>query len=182
MRRSGPCRAFREVFRQSWLIALTVAVGCAHLDSNLSDRLARRALPVEVEAERETSPPQENAHVRGTSDANVKPAVAVPPVQGSGAGTPNDRSSALPPALVGPPRRQDSDRAHPTAISLPNDSDDATLDAISTNGKPVSLPGGDQAGIPASTSAESPAREHFPSTWARADRVLDLPAHRRRQL
>ena len=140
MRRSGPCRAFREVFRQSWLIALTVAVGCAHLDSNLSDRLARRALPVEVEAERETSPPQENAHVRGTSDANVKPAVAVPPVQGSGAGTPNDRSSALPPALVGPPRRQDSDRAHPTAISLPNDSDEASLDEIAATGKPLTLP------------------------------------------
>ena len=140
MRRSGPCRAFREVFRQSWLIALTVAVGCAHLDSDLSDRLARRALPVELEADRATGPPQGNARSRGTSDTKVQPAVAAAPVQGSGTSTPSDRSSALPPALVGPPRRLDSDGAQPTATSLPNDSDDATLDAISTNGKPVSLP------------------------------------------
>ena len=105
----------------------------------LSDRLARRTLPVDF-APIERRARLEGPLSRGTSDANVQPAVAVPPVQGSGAGTPSDRSSALPPALVGPPRRQDSDRAHPTTISLPNDSDDATLDAISTNGKPVSLP------------------------------------------
>jgi outer membrane protein len=51
----------------------------------------------------------------------------------------NDRNTPLPPAIAGPPRRSDSDRLSSPATSLPSDSDEATLDAIASNGKPLTL-------------------------------------------
>ena len=139
MRRSDPCRAFREVFRQSWLIALTSRPGVhiwtvisrigLHGESAGRTRSRSGDGPASREGPRPGDVGRERAASRcGTTSSRKR------------SGTPNDRSSALPPALIGPPRRLDTDRRAPHCKSLPSDSDDATFDAIAANGKPVSLP------------------------------------------
>ena len=50
-----------------------------------------------------------------------------------------DRSNALPPAIAELPSRTNSDHSSP-APSLPSDSDEAALDAITASGKPLTLP------------------------------------------
>ena len=90
-------------------------------------------------------------------DANVKPAgvAQIAPgtearsegdrsnagqqVQGAQARSEGGRSSAVPPAIVEPPKRRNSDGSLP-ATALPSDSDEATLDAIAASGKPLTLP------------------------------------------
>ena len=51
----------------------------------------------------------------------------------------NRRKAPLPPAIIPPPRRVDSDQVPPTAVSLPSDSDEAALDAMTAAGKPLPL-------------------------------------------
>src|SRR5271166_636077 len=141
MRRSEPFRAFfRDMLRQAWLIGLVLTTGCAQLNTDVADRLARRAMPVEADAAQKTSQPRAKSGDRATVDTKVQPAVASQPAQGTEVGTPSDRSTALPSPLVGPPHRGDPSRPPSTATTLPSDSDDATLDAIAANGKPMALP------------------------------------------
>jgi outer membrane protein len=127
------------VCRQVWPLALVLVAGCAHSQTELHDRLARRIMPVEIDARESPSQPQVKAGDRATTDTKVKPAVALQPGQGSGARPENDRLMPLPPALQESPASANSDRRPRPAVSLPSDSDEATLDAIAANGKPLSL-------------------------------------------
>jgi outer membrane protein len=140
MRRSDLIHDFRRICRQAWLIGLVLTFGCAHSQTDLQDRLARRVTPVEIDPRQSTSQPQAKAGDRATMDAKVQPAVASQPAQGTGARPETDLRAPLPPALPAPPIRADDHRAPPPAVSLPRDSDEATLDAIAANGKPLSLP------------------------------------------
>jgi len=139
MRRPDPLHALRAIRRQVWLIGLVLATGCAHSHTDLQDRLARKIVPNKVDASRPTSQTQAKASDRATTDANVQPAVASQPGQASEARTENDRSTPLPPALEGPPPRVDSNRPPSPAMSLPSDSDEATLDAIAATGKTLTV-------------------------------------------
>ena len=93
---------------------------------------------------------------RATTDANVKSAGAAQPGPGNEARSEGDRSktgqpgpgaqarseggrsSTMPPAIVEPPKRRNSDDSLP-ATALPSDSDQATLEAIAASGKPLTV-------------------------------------------
>jgi outer membrane protein TolC len=140
MPRSGPFRPYRFIHSQLWLIGLVLATGCVHSRNDLQDRLAQRVTPADVEVARTTSQPRVTAAGRATTDAKVQPAATSQPDQATAARTKNEQSTSLPQALEGPPRRTEPDRTPPPAASLPNDSDEAALDAITENGKPLALP------------------------------------------
>jgi outer membrane protein len=142
MPQSSGYRAFHTMRRCSWLIGLVLATGCAHSPSDLRDRLARRAVAVEVDAGRETSRPelQAEASDRTTRDTRVQLATTAQPGQRTEGRVENDRSGPLPSAIEAPPRRSESDRPPSPGPSLPSDSDEATLDAIAATGKPLTLP------------------------------------------
>jgi outer membrane protein len=139
MPRSGPFDALRAIPRQSWLIGLVVATGCAHSQTDLQDRLAQRVVSAEVGTVPSTSPPEPKSSDQATRDTRVQLA-ASQPGQANEARIENDRTTPLPPALVGPPSRLDSDRPSSPATSLPSDSNEAALDAIAATGKPLALP------------------------------------------
>ena len=139
MPRSGPFDALRPIRRQSWLIGLVVATGCAHSQSDLQNPLARRLVSADVGAVQSTNPPEPKHSDRATKDTTVRLA-ASQPGQSNEARIENDRSGPLPPALEGSPRVWHSDQPPLPATSLPSDSDEATLDAIAATGKPLTLP------------------------------------------
>ena len=147
MPRSNPSHGLR---RQAWLIGLVLVTGCAQSRTDLQDTLARRVMPDEVASGQSTSR-DEGKGDRATTDANVRPAAAAQPGPGaearprtidprpcSQARSEGDRSSAIPPAIVEPPQRTNSDHSSP-APSLPSDSDQATLEAIAASGKPLTV-------------------------------------------
>ena len=151
MPRSNPSHGLR---RQAWLIGLVLVTGCAQSRTDLQDTLARRVMPDEVASGQSTSR-GEGKGDRATTDANVRPAAAAQPGPGAEARTEDDRSktvqpgpgarpaegdrsSAIPPAIVEPPQRTNSDHSSP-APSLPSDSDEATLEAIAASGKPLTV-------------------------------------------
>ena len=134
MPRSNPSHGLR---RQAWLIGLVLVTGCAQLRTDLQDTLARRVMPDEVTSGQLTSR-DEGKGDRATTDANVRPAAAAQPGPGAQARSEGDRSSAIPPAIVEPPQRTNSDHSSP-APSLPSDSDQATLEAIAASGKPLTV-------------------------------------------
>jgi outer membrane protein len=138
MARANPIRAFCG---RSLLSGLVLATGCAHSQTDLQDRLARRIVPSATEPVPSANPVEDRTSVRPTADGRVRLAGASQPGQSIEARTGNDRTTPLPPAIVGPPRRSDSDRPSSPATSLPSDSDEATLDAIAANGKPLTLAG-----------------------------------------
>ena len=51
-----------------------------------------------------------------------------------------NQPTPLPPAITPSQRRADTDRVPTSAVTLPSDSDDAALDAIAANGRPLALP------------------------------------------
>ena len=126
---------------RSLLSGLVLATGCAHSQTDLQDQLARRIVPSATEPVPSANPVEDRTSVRPTADGRVRLAGASQPGQSIEARTGNDRTTPLPPAIVGPPRRSDSDRPSSPATSLPSDSDEATLDAIAANGKPLTLAG-----------------------------------------
>lgn len=152
MPRSNPFHGFGH---QAWLIGLVLVTGCAQTRIDVQDRIARRFIPDEVASSQSTSRGEGNGE-RATTDANVRPAAAVQPGQGAEARSEGDRSktvqpgpgaqapsegdrlSAIPPAIVEPPQRRNSDHSSP-APSLPSDSDQATLEAIAASGKPLTV-------------------------------------------
>jgi outer membrane protein TolC len=140
MPRSDADHGSRAIRRQSWLIGLVFTIGCAHSQSDLQNRLARRVVQADVGAVRSTSPPEPKTSDRATSDTRVRLATASQPGQANEARIENDRSGPVPPALEGSPRRSDPDQPPSPATSLPSDSDVATLDAIAATGKPLTLP------------------------------------------
>lgn len=139
MARSDAYHRFR-VIRPSLLIGLVLTVGCAHSQSDLQGRLARRVVSAEASAARATSPPEPKTSDPAAKDTRVRLAAASQPVPGTEARTENDRSAPLPPAIESQPRRQDSDQPPSPGTSLPSDSDEAALDAIAASGKPLTLP------------------------------------------
>ena len=139
MPRSDADHALTPIRRQFWLIGLVFTIGCAYSKSELQDRLARRVVPVEAGAGRLASPPEPKTSDRATNDTTVRLAATSQPAQTTEARADNDRSGPLPPAIEGPPRRPGSDTTPSPATSLPSDSDEATLDAIATSGKPLTL-------------------------------------------
>jgi outer membrane protein len=140
MPRSDRCHPFRAGFRQSWLIGLVLTMGCAHSQTDLQDRLARRVGPMATEPVPSANPVEGKTRFRPTADGRVRLAGATQPGQSTEARTENDRTTPLPPALAGPPSRLDSERPSSPTTSLPSDSDEAALDAIAATGKPLALP------------------------------------------
>src|SRR5208282_4923134 len=134
MPRSNPFHGFGH---RAWLIGLVLVTGCAQTRIDVQDRIARRVIPDEVASGQSTSR-GEGKGDRATTDPNVRPAAAAQPGPGTEARSEGDRSSAIPPAIVEPPQRRNSDHSSP-ATSLPSDSDQATLEAIAASGKPLTV-------------------------------------------
>jgi outer membrane protein TolC len=124
---------------RSFLIALVLASGCAHSTTDLRDSLAQRIKPVDADAARPTGQPQAMSSDRAPTDERVQPAAASHPVQAAADNKDEGQSAALPPALDRPSQPQESKPATTAAMPLPKDSDEATLDAIAANGKPLTL-------------------------------------------
>jgi hypothetical protein len=124
---------------RSLLSGLVLATGCAHSQTDLQDRLARRVVPTATEPVPSANPVEGSSSVRPTADGGVRLAGDSQPGQSTEARTGNDRTTPLPPAIVGSSRRSGSDRPSSPATSLPSDSDEATLDAIAANGKPLTV-------------------------------------------
>jgi outer membrane protein TolC len=124
----------------SLLSGLVLATGCAHSQTDLQDRLARRVVPSATEAVPTANPVEGRTSVRPTADGSVRLAGGSQPGPSTEARTGNDLSTSLPPAIAGPPLHTGSDRPSSPATSLPSDSDEATLNAIAANGKPLTLP------------------------------------------
>ena len=127
------------VCRRALLIGLAVATGCAHSQADLQDRLSQRVTLAEASEARSSSKAAVNTVRRESKDAAVQPAVALQPTERAQAPSQTDRKAPLPPAIIPPPRRVDSDQVPPTAVSLPSDSDEAALDAMTAAGKPLPL-------------------------------------------
>ena len=127
------------VCRRALLIGLAVATGCAHSQADLQDRLSQRVTLAEAREARSSSKAAVNAVRRESKDAAVHPAVALQPTERAQAPSQTDRTAPLPPAIIPPPRRVESDQVSPTAVSLPGDSDEAALDAMTAAGKPLPL-------------------------------------------
>jgi outer membrane protein TolC len=125
--------------RRALLIGLAVATGCAHSQTDLQDRLSQRVTLPELSEARSSSKVAVKVAPRESKDASVQPAVALQPTERAQAPSQTDLKAALPPAIIPPPRRVDSDRAATSGVSLPSDSDEAALEAIAANGKPLSL-------------------------------------------
>jgi outer membrane protein TolC len=123
---------------KAWLIGLGLVNGCAQSRTDLQDTLARRVVPAEVATDRSTSRGDGKGD-RPTTDAKVRPAAAAQPGQGPEARIGADRANTLPPAIAESPPPPNSDRSSP-APSLPSDSDEAALEAITASGKPLTLP------------------------------------------
>jgi outer membrane protein len=137
MPRTNPIQAF--CCRAS-LSGLVLAMGCAHSQTDLQDRLSRRVVHSATEPVPSANPVEGRTSVRPTADGSVRLAGASQPGQSTEARTGNDLTTPLPPAIAGPPRPSGSDRPSSRMTSLPSDSDEATLDAIAANGKPLTLP------------------------------------------
>jgi outer membrane protein TolC len=135
MPRSNKSQGFR---RQTWLIGLILATGCAQSRTNLQDTLARRIVPAEVDTGQAMSRSEGTIAV-ATTDVKVKPAAAAQPGQGPEARVGGDGANAPLPAITEPPRGASSEPSS-HAPSLPSDSDEGALDAIIASGKPLTLP------------------------------------------
>ncbi len=128
------------ICRHLWAIGLALASGCAHSQTDLQDRLARRVTPVEIATGNSTSRAEAKVADRPTTDAKVHPAVASQPSQARQSSSEDGRSPSLPAAIEGLPARVESGRPTPAAPLLPPDSDEAALEAITASGKPLTLP------------------------------------------
>jgi outer membrane protein len=137
---------FHAVRRQSWVIGLVLATGCAHSKTDLQDNLARRVMPVETGADRSTSRAEVQAADQSTKDAMVRPAAASHPEQAPelrqapATRRATDRSFAPLPVPATPPASAASGPANSTPVALPADSDEAALEAVVASGQPLSVP------------------------------------------
>ena len=125
---------------RSFLLALVLTSGCAHSTTDLRDSLDPRIKPVEGDAARPTSQPQSKASDSPRADAKVRPAAVSQPLPATAANKDEAQSTRLPAALDRPSALPDSNRPSTPAMSLPQDSDEASLDEIAATGKPVTLP------------------------------------------
>jgi len=121
------------------MIALVFSTGCAHSQTDLQNSLARRAMPVELGVDQPKSRPEITTARRTPTDAMVRPAAASQPEQATATQKAIDRSVPPLPVPATPPSSAVSLAPASTPATLPSDSDDAALDAIVAEGKPVSL-------------------------------------------
>ena len=126
------------VYRLVWLFGFVWIAGCVHPQTELASRLERR-VTTDVEAPRSSSAITVDTAKPPTKDVRVQPAVALQAGERNQARNQGDQSTALPSAIIPPPRSLDSDRVAASGPSLPADSDNAALDAITANGQPLSL-------------------------------------------
>jgi outer membrane protein TolC len=124
---------------RAYLVSLVVTAGCVHSQTGLESRIASRVSP-EVDTASSASKPEPARAGGATKDAAVRPVVASQPGERTEASIKNDHPTPLPPAINPSQRRADTDRALTSAVTLPSDSDDAALDAIAANGRPLALP------------------------------------------
>jgi outer membrane protein len=128
------------------MIALVFTAGCAHSQTDLQNRLARRIVPVAPGADESNTQAEPKAASRTTKDsmvrsaANSQAAEATKPGQASANQRPVDPSVAPLPAPAIPPAVTASDAAASTPVVLPSDSDEAALEAVIAGGQPLSVP------------------------------------------
>ena len=142
-------------------------------ETDLQDRLLDGCMPAEVDA-RPVDEPISGEGQRAGGDGREGAAGRWPrnQVKGPEARPESDRSNPLPPAIAEPPRAGDPDRSLVPHCLFPSDSDEAALDAIAANGKPLTLPEAIETGVSLSTPAACPARNHRQARGLAADRVL----------
>ena len=131
-------RAVGAVRSRLLLVGLLAACGCAHPGTNLDETFARRVLPDDVAPSPAASRPGVGGDGRSPKDETVRRASVPQPGQGAGPRPPTDPPIPLPPALDRPPPEVSTSPV-PPAATLPGDSDEAALDAISATGKPLSV-------------------------------------------
>jgi outer membrane protein TolC len=127
------------VYRLAWLIGIVVTTGCLHSETDFQTRLVSRVAPLDFGNASPSRATELKAAKPTTKDTTVHPAVAMQSRERIEARTENDRTAPLPAAIIPPPRRVDSHRPPSEAASLPNDSNEAALDAVAAAGKPVAL-------------------------------------------
>jgi outer membrane protein TolC len=122
------------------VLALGVATGCAHSQSDLQNSLAQRVAAVEAGVDPSKSRSEISAAERNTKDTMVRPAAGSQQGQVTVTQTPADRAVPPLPLPATPPATASADSAGSTSATLPSDSDDTTLDAVVAGGRPLSLP------------------------------------------
>ncbi len=136
------CDAFHAVRWRAWMIGLVFSTGCAHSQTDLQTSLTRRVTPIELgvdqpESRREITTADETA-----KDVMVRPAAASQ--RGQATATQSGTDPSVPPIPVPgiPPSRlvSGSGSSTSTPATLPSDSDDAALDAVAANGRPLTVP------------------------------------------
>jgi outer membrane protein TolC len=128
------------VYRPAWLIGLVMIAGCVHSQTDLAGRLASRVNPPDVGPASPASETEVKATKPTATDTTVRPAVTLKARDRTDSRREDGQAAPLPPAIIPPPRRVNSDRGGANGASLPSDSDEAVLDAIAASGKPLSLP------------------------------------------
>ena len=124
------------VCRRIWPIGLVLATGL-YTRALSDDTLKQRVVPREVGPASSTGQDRRSASNRPLTDQTIRPAS----LRTQTARPLTERLPApLPPAIVGPSPRAETNRLDSPSPSLPGDSDEATLDAIAATGKVVTLP------------------------------------------
>ncbi len=113
----------------AWMIGLVFASGCAHSQTDIQNRVARRAVPIEIGVDQSKSRADGTAGDRATKDSMVRTAAATQPEQATATQRANERAVPVPPVPAIPPSSEVAVPSASTAATLPSDSDDAALDA-----------------------------------------------------
>ncbi|MGO9918005.1 MAG: TolC family protein [Isosphaeraceae bacterium] len=124
---------------RAWTIALIFSTGCAHSQTDLQNSLARRVTPVEIAEDQSKSRSEITTAHQTAKDVMVRRAAASQPEQATATERAIDRSVPPLPVPAIPPSSVVSGPSSSTTAFLPSDSDDAALDAVSANGRPLSL-------------------------------------------
>lgn len=122
--------------RRSWLLALALAPGCAHTQTDVRETLARRIAPgdgIEAGPGPQESPSKSVAPA--TADTMVRPTSAARPEGMPGAAPEARGGTNLPPAIEGATPSAGLAHPRPPAIGSPVSPDAAELDAITAAGR-----------------------------------------------
>lgn len=126
--------------RRSWLLALALAPGCAHTQTDVRETLARRIASgdgIEAVPGPQESPSKSVAPA--TADTMVRPTSAARPEGMPGAAPEARGGTNLPPAIEGATPSAGLAHPRPPAIGSPVSPDAAELDAITAAGRPLTL-------------------------------------------
>jgi outer membrane protein TolC len=127
------------VISLAWLVGLLLVAGCAHSQVELREQLANRVLAVEGGNGDPSSMAEAKAVKHSKTDAAVKPTFASQTSRGAQSQPEGERARSLPAAIIPPPRQVDSEQPSGPESQLPDDSNQATLEAIAASGKPLPL-------------------------------------------